>query len=388
MEEKLLYEDFITNLEKIYGSFSEKQKRFKKASNSKIARELCYSDSQFSRLINNSASDGEYERAIRNTKRALNEIQLEYEVGKKENPETTFFADRTLSKKKVALYSLCFIAAILLFFILFPPSLLTKSEPSESVSVEKDAMLRFYFENSSVSPYLSLNDLPADCSYPCYKYQGQWSLKDTYKIPVFRERNGFHYLAKDVNLYTRCLTHEKKDGKTFEGYEYQNHEIWYDKRELKFESFIRTDDPTLKTDEYKNLNFEDSEDFVKIALVHTFFRNEFIIDSTSIQRSGMVIGRDVELLGDNILLESLGTVEKVSNIKKEINSIIVNRLEDFSRPVSCNSSQVPDTDFNNIAELDTMSFNCQLTTANAPIQYTKTYILNDQYIETSCRPTP
>jgi len=144
----------------------------------------------------------------------------------------------------------------------------------------------------------------------------------------------------------------------------------------------------MKTDKYKELKFDESDDFVKIAFVHTFFRNEFTINSTTIKRKGMVIGRDVELLSDEALLNDLDSPVRVNDIKREINSIIVNRLQDFSRPVSCESSRVADTNFHNIAEFDTMSFDCKLTTANAPISYTKTYVLNDQHIETSCRTTP
>ena len=271
MEEQQLYADFIANLEKIYGTFSEKQKRFKKASNSKIARRLCYSDSQFSRLINNSASNGEYERAIRNTKRALKEIQLKSKISNDKNPDAPFFTRRTLNTKKVALLSVGLIAVSLIFLIILTSNLITSNESIVSTEVEKDAMLKYYFENSSVSPFISLDDLPEDCSYSCYKYQGQWSLKDTYKIPVFRERNGFHYLAKDVNLYTRCLIQDSEAGNILEGYEYQNHEIWYDKRERDFDTFIRGDDLSMKTDAYKGLNFAQSDDFVKVALVHTFF---------------------------------------------------------------------------------------------------------------------
>jgi hypothetical protein len=173
-----------------------------------------------------------------------------------------------------------------------------------------------------------------------------------------------------------------------EGYEYQEHEIWYDKRELQIDSFLVDEDRTLVTDEYRNMVFEEEQNFVKVAKVHTFFRNEFEIDSTSIAREGMVIGRDVEVIDDEILLENLGTSDMVEDIKREINSIVINRVEDFSRPVSCSNSPLPNQNIHNISELDTMSFNCHLTTANAPIQYTKTYVLNDQYIETSCRPNP
>ena len=388
MTEEQLYSDFIANLEKIYGSFSKKQKKFKKASNSKIARELCYSDSQFSRLINNSASNGEYERAIQNTKRAINELYLQSKVGKEASSDVSFFTRLNLDTKKITLFSSSLLVAVILILVIFPPDSKNGTENPGISTIEKDSMLKYYFENSSVSPYIGLGDLPEDCSYPCYKYQGQWNLKNTYKIPVFRERNGFHYQAKDVNLYTRCLIQDTDDGKVLEGYEYQSHEIWYDTLERKFDTFIRDDDMSMKTDEYKELIFSESDEFVKVALVHTFFRNEFTIDSTTIERKGLVVGRDVEILSDDTLLNDLGEPERVEDIKREINSIIVNRLEDFSKPVSCKSSDVPDPNFHNISELDTMSFDCKLTTANAPISYTKTYVFNDQYIETSCRTNP
>lgn len=382
MDKKELYHEFISALEPIYGPFNKKRKSFQKASNSKIARELCYSDSQFSRLINNSATEGEYERAVKNAQRSLKEIELKKEL--KEQTGTKKSIQYFDIPIKTFVVFLTVLAAILVSVYSF--GYWNSTPITEKAEIERDSMLKWIFENSSVSPYTGLADLPSNCSYPCYKYQGQWSLKNMYKIPVFREKNGFHYLAKDVNLYTRCITKDESNGKLLEGYEYQYHEIWYDKRELQITSFLIDNDRTKITNQYKNLNFEQDRNFVKIAFVHTFFRNEFIIDSTSIKRSGAVIGRDVEFVSDPQLLEKLESPAKVEDIKDEINSIIRNRLQDFSRPVSCSDSPLPDKNFHTIAELDTMSFNCQLTTANAPIQYTKTYVLNDQYIETSCRP--
>lgn len=374
------YKKFLSLLEQIYGPFNQDRNSFKKASNSIIARELCYSDSQFSRLINNSATQGEYERAIRNVNRALREIQLEKEADK-QNTSNGRFNFNKLSFKSVYVLPVL-VALIVILVISISWNFMSPTAPPNT---DKDSMLHWIFKNSSVSPYVSLNELPLDCDYPCYKYQGQWKLKDSYKIPVFRERNGFHYLAKNVNLFIRCNKEEAAEGRVMEGYEYQEHEIWYDRRELKFDSFLSDTDKTKINDEYRSLQFENDDNYVKIAYIHTFFINEFAFDSTSIKRTGQVVGRDVEFVSDNDLINELGSTEKVADIKKEINSIIINRLNDFSRPISCANSPIPDNNIHNISEGDTMSFDCQLTTANAPIQYTKTYILNDQYIQTSCR---
>ena len=57
MEE--LYARITEKLEKLYGTFESDKKRFKNSSNSKIARDLGYSDAQFSRLINGTSTPGE-----------------------------------------------------------------------------------------------------------------------------------------------------------------------------------------------------------------------------------------------------------------------------------------------------------------------------------------
>ena len=69
MEE--LHKNLITKLVKRYGKFNEVNNKFESTSNSKIARDLFYSDSQFSRLINNTASEGEFKRALGNIQRLL-----------------------------------------------------------------------------------------------------------------------------------------------------------------------------------------------------------------------------------------------------------------------------------------------------------------------------
>jgi hypothetical protein len=248
--------------------------------------------------------------------------------------------------------------------------------------VEKYDMLKWSFETSFVDPYINLNDLPEDCRFPCYKYQGKWELDNEYKLPFFRERSGFHYLAKEVQMYARCMTETDPSGEVLEGYEYQKHEIWYDKSEQPIDSLLEEGDLSLK---YQEMDFNENINYVKVAYVHTFFRNEFNLDSAQIVRSGKVIGRDIEFVTDELLVEKFGSIDAAQNVLLEVNNIIMNRLEDFSKPISCGVAEVPNLDFHEIKDTDLMSFDCRLTTGRVSLGYNKIYKLVDQYIKNKCR---
>src|SRR5699024_5750956 len=125
--------------------------------------------------------------------------------------------------------------------------------------------------------------------------------------------------------------------------------------------------------------------FVKIAYVHTFFKTEFQMDSTSIQRSGKTIGRDLEFIPDQELVDKLGSKSLVKELKNEINTIAKKRLEDFSKPVMCNPTKAPKVDFNLVEKGDSLSFDCQFSTGRFLVDYRKTYVLKDQYINNYCR---
>ncbi|MEP2668714.1 MAG: hypothetical protein ABJH04_06960 [Cyclobacteriaceae bacterium] len=377
MDITLKYNELIARLELLYGKLNREEKRFEKASNSIISRDLGYSDAQFSRLFNESATEGEYIRAIQNADRILTLKNLESEVERL----STSGQIRPTSKRIV--FPIVAILTIACLYLLYVNYNSDNSKPS--LESKRDDMLRWSFETPYINPYVKLNDLPADCSYPCYKYQGKWELKEDYKLPFFRERNGFHYLATEVNLYTRCMSEKSIKGDVIEGYEYQKHEIWYDKRELPMDSFMTPNVNTELRKEYREMAFKDDDNFVRIAYVHTFFRNEFVLDS-NIVRSGKVIGRDVEFIASDLLLPQLGSEGKVKDVLSEVNTIINNRLEDFSRPVSCGNAALPKTDFNKVAEGDEISFSCQFTTSRFPVKYTKTYQLVNQFIKNNCIP--
>ncbi|WKK74899.2 hypothetical protein QYS49_25055 [Marivirga salinae] len=377
-----LHDEFIKKVEQRFGKFMNEQFRFQEASNSEVARELNYSDAQFSRLIHLSASEGEYLRAIRNIDRILNEIKLENQIEKLKNKAQGDAIGRFSILKPILFIVVGGIISIIGYFIIYNPS---GSDQAEN-EVPKDYTLKWSFESAFVSPYTKLSQLPEDCDFPCYKYQGKWELKKPYKLPFFREQNGFHYLATEVNMYARCMTEEQSDGTLLEGYEYQKHEIWYDKRKLPIDSFVNLDNRKKILPEYQSLDFSKDENFIKIAYVHTFFKNEFKINEDTIERSGKVIGRDIKFIPTESLLKYLPSEAEIGDLTNQINRIVFNRLQDFSRPIDCETTFVPNPDFHRISEGDEISFNCTLTTGRVPLNYEKTYVLIDQYIENSCQP--
>ena len=379
MEE--LHKNLIKQLIKRYGKFNEVNNKFESTSNSKIARDLFYSDSQFSRLINNTASEGEFKRALGNIERLLDLDALKNQaplpiknnnVGAQLKRKILFFAVG-------ALFTLIIFGAAYFFTA-------SSSEKTEVLATEtRYEMLKWGFENNFIQPYVKLKELPKDCDYPCYKYQGKWRLKSEYKIPFYRERNGFHYLAKEAVMFARCMEERDDSGKSFEGYEYQKHEIWYDKREYPIDSFLTKGSNTEIRKSYNISDLNKNQNFVKIAFVHTFFRTEFEIDSSLISRSGKALGRDIEFVDDAILQDKLSYDTSLNSLKDEIKAISVNRLEDYSKPINCKPAIAPDLNFNLVAEGDEMSYKCYFSIGNFVVNYNKTYVFKDQYINNYCR---
>lgn len=376
-----LHKNFISELEKRYGKFESTSNKFELTSNSIIARDLLYSDSQFSRLIHNTASEGELRRAIENIERLLELDNL-----KKTDLKNTINSKITsVFNKKIFWVLLMGVLAITIFLFYN----LKKHDIVEEEMKTKDEfryeMLKWTFENKYIQPYIKLKELPDDCYYPCYKYQGKWELKDQYKIPFYRERNGFHYVAKEAIMYARCMNEKGDSGESFEGYEYQKHELWYDKREYPIDSFLTKGSDTKIRKSYNLSHFEDDENFIKIANMFTFFRTEFTIKDSLIYRTGKALGRDIEFVSDEILESELNYKVSIVGLKDEIKAISINLIKDYSKPISCNPSFAPNADFNLIKKDDEMSFNCHFITGNFLVDYNKTYIFKNQYINNTCR---
>ncbi len=363
------YQEFISSLKKLYGAFDETQKRFEKGPNSEIARELGYSDAQFSRLVNESATEGEYIRANKNAKRILSLLDLEKRF-EGISPKSKF--------KRALTYSTIAIVCLLIGF-----GIGDSNKPSKQTGQSKYDMLRWAFESNLRKPYKSLRDLPADCNFECYKYQGRWELKNKYKFPFLSESGGLHYLAKSVVSYTRCAPKDNPEGKLIQGYEYQEHEIWYDIQERPISKFIQEDGEPLQS--YQKLEFSKTAEFIKIGTIHTFYFNGFRLDTTLIYREGEIIGRDIEFVKDEELVESISDPSLLEKIKREMVQIVQNPIQDFSQPSQCEPAPKAQTDFHAVSNGDAMVFKCQMSTAHRfSINYTKTYILKDQFIKDRC----
>ena len=184
-------------------------------------------------------------------------------------------------------------------------------------------------------------------------------------------------------MYARCADEGNAGGKNLEGFEYQLHEIWYDMRELPIDSFMM--DNGLITKFYKELDFNQDENFIKIATIHTFYKDKFLLGNEQIDRSGKDIARDIEFISTSELSDIIDDKDVLDDLRHEINLITSNPLLEFSQPSSCNPATVPNTDFNSIRDGDQMIFECQMTSSRAVINYTKSFELTDQYIKDVCR---
>lgn len=367
-----LYQEFISRLKKLYGSFDEVHKKFEKSPNSAISRDLGYSDAQFSRLINESATEGEYARANQNAQRILTLLELEQKLKDVKGSPPTSYKKRVLSGIVIGIISL-----------VIGYGISSSTKPATTVKQTRYDMLRWAFESNFIKPYKGLRDLPADCNFECYKYQGRWELKNEYKLPFLRESSGFHYLAKSVVSYIRCTPEKNPDGNLMQGFEYQEHEIWYDLLERPISMFIQENGDPLPS--YEKLVFSKSDEFIKIGTIHSFYTNDFTLDSLFVFRHGQDIGRDIEFVSDNELAKAIDNKVLLEKIQKEMIQIVQDPLKDFSKPSQCDPSGKPSDDFHDINNGDEMAFHCQMSTAGRfPINYTKTYILQDQFIKDKC----
>ena len=373
---KATFHDFVKKLEKLYGSFDEGHKKFEKAPNSEIARALGYSDAQFSRLINESATEGEYTRANQNADRILTIISYEEKLAEYDDSTQPRISS---SRYRVIFFLIGLLLGALAIYIVIG---LNKEDQN---SISRYDMLEWTFESNFINPYKSLRDLPSDCNFQCYKYQGKWELKNEYKLPFLRESSGFHYLAKSVTAYVRCSPGENPSGKYMDGYEYQEHEIWYDILERPIRTFIGEDGSPLQS--YQEMNFDEQKDFIKIGTIHSFYINDFSLDSTFIYRNGQDIGREIEFVSNEELAKVVKNEEILEKIKEEMTLIAQDPLRDFSQPSSCDPALRVPLDYHAVANGDEMSFSCQMITAGRfPIKYVKTYVLKDQFIRDQCVP--
>ena len=350
-----LYHTFVSELSRIYGSFENFQ--FKKATNATIASELNYSNSQFSRLIHNTASHGELERAVNSA----------HQLVKLKN-------FRRILKGTVLISSL--IITSLILFLAFQ-----KNDTAHKIPSMKDSFKNLFKEDEVRNFYTKLQDLPTDCSFPSYKYQGEWILNNAIQIPLFREKNGFHLRISNSVLYTKSANTQ---GTIMEGYELETMEIWYDLEKRVIDDFLISNNENKKLPKY-NEDFLTDKNFVKLATSFSVIRHEFSFEETGIQKESSIITRDINYEPDQ--LEKLDLIEPT--LKKELEKITFGQTS--RKPINCALAPYPKADFHQVEEGDQINFSCLYNIKNYgntsnlnSVLYGKSYILKNQYITATC----
>ena len=354
-ESNQLYHTFVSELSRIYGGFENFQ--FKKATNATIASELNYSNSQFSRLIHNTASHGELERAV----------NAAHQLAKLKN-------FRRILKGTVLLSSMVISCLVLLLAF-------QKKDSEPKIPSMKDSFKNLFKEDEVRNFYTKLQDLPSDCSFPSYKYQGEWVLNNAIHIPLFREKNGFHLRISNAVLYTKSANSQ---GTIMEGYELETMEIWYDLEKRVIDEFLVSDGNNQKIPKYQ-VDFLSDKSFVKLATSSSVIRHEFSFEETGIQKESSIITRDINYESDQF--EKLDLKEPT--VKKELEKIAFGQTS--RKPINCALAPYPKTDFHQVEEGDQLNFSCMFNIKNYgntsnlnSVLHGKSFKLKNQYITAIC----
>ena len=353
-----LHKQFLEELERKYGPRNLLTSKFGTSSYGVIAKDLCISASQFSKLISGTATEGMYMRSIANIAQLLKIDRLEAEkrellAGRARLSEELAQARPDIHKKvrqKAMAYGLiAFLAgSALAYFWGF-------NGKQEAVKLAHP--LARYFDRDFNSPYDSpyLDETEVQDYCPCSAYEGTWSLNEEYKLPLpGNKRPGVYYLAKSSDVRMKCSKSEKNStgtGTHLLGYEYLVNEIWVDTEETPLSPLYFDKASKTFTEAYHQLDFSSLPQFKKLATIHSFFINNFTIYPDSIIRNGEPCGRFAT------------DVDQALATKYEIDPkhILENVLADLTT-TDCNSAPNPFCDPNDLREGESViGFDCYYT---------------------------
>lgn len=347
-----LHQDFIQKLEEHYGSWEKKISRFGTATYGDIAHDLCISASLFSQLIYGSATEGMYLRSIRNVERLSITKGLRDKMQAKPAPGTP--SANPLSKIWYGLLLGGLLFGGLWGFLTFlMPS---TSSPVEATTQNKHPLEAFFdqpFGASFDAPYLNLSEVQAYC--PASAYEGTWTLDKPYQLPLpGTKKPGLYYLAKSADIRMKCSkvdTFIAPRGRVLNGYEYLINEIWVDTKQTPLSPKYFDKETKTYTTAFEKLDFATNPDFKKVATIHSFFIDKFIIEDQQIIRLGEPCGRyatDVD--------EALAASFEI-DLKYILEQVIGNLTR-----ADCDVAQNPYCDPNSLkAGLSVINFDCIYT---------------------------
>jgi hypothetical protein len=370
---------FIAELEEHYGTWERNTSRFGNASFGRIAKEMCMSPSQFSKLLYGSATEGMYVRATRNVQRLKeekkNRLEKEQAIEKLNKAREKFSGTRGRNQKITFLITgLFLIAALYLAFSRF-------AAPSSGVASLSDLhpLTPFFDRNFNTdfhSPYLRGSQVQDFC--PCSAFEGKWSLTEEYKLPLPANRKpGIYYLAKDADVRMKCFksdTSELGRGRVLIAFEHLTNEIWVDTEQRPLSPHFFDKETKTFTRAFSDLEFNSDEKFERVATIYSFFIDRFIIYPDSIVRKGEPVGRYASQINQDL----------VSEYEIDLKHVLDNVLGDLTQ-TNCESTPNPFCDPNDLqAGESIISFDCLYTISNENLgmgggyPYRKGYLLEEQ----------
>jgi hypothetical protein len=287
-----LHQTFIQKLEQHYGQWEKKISRFGTATYGDIAHDLCVSASLFSQLIYGSATEGTYVRSIRNVERLMATAELKKQVlsaGPREVPK-----QGKLLPKWTSLLMIALLLLLALWIILLLSGRTTVRGDTTAIQIHPlDAFFDQPFGADFDAPYLNISEVQAYC--PASAYEGEWRLNESYQLPLpGMKKPGLYYLAKSADIRMKCSkvdTFIAPKGHVLNGYEYLVNEIWVDTKQTPLSPKYFNKETKSYTAAFQELDFSANPDFKKVATIHSFFIDKFVLEGNQIIRLGEPCGR-------------------------------------------------------------------------------------------------
>jgi len=285
--------EIIEALEEVYGEFKYDSALFGRSNYSKIAADLCYSNSHFSKLMSGGATEGMYERALDNVKKLLKLKNLEEKLA------------TPIAKKPTFLVPLLVVTSIMFGSLLLYNTMSSRINPQVVDADVHPLNMYFEFNDSKYykSPYLSEEQVHEYC--PGSAYEGRWELAEKYIIPIPYKIPGLYYVGSSADIRLKCKKSSTNQnlGKEIIGFENIINEIWFDRSMTPIYPTYFDRETNTFNKEFEQLNFESNTNFVKIASVYSCFFDEITITQDSIYRTGEPCGRYANSENDDILSE-------------------------------------------------------------------------------------
>ena len=363
MDSQKLHTEFTQKLEQAFGLWEKSTARFGSATYGDVSKELCMSQSQFTKLISGSATDGMYIRANRNIDRLINErllearatrieqeLQVASESVKNRNSET----GASINRKVV--WGVLILIAISMGGVSLWQNIGKEHGSNKSAFSTQHPLDPFFvrdFEEPFDPPYLPESEAQEYC--PCSAWEGTWSMESPFQLPLPGSRKpGLYYVAKSADIRMKCSNLHApyiEKGHALLGYEYLISEIWIDTKQTPLIPKYFNPESMEFTRDFEDLTFANQSGFRRVAVLHAFNVNNFEIYPDSIVRRAEITGRYATDVDETL----------IRTYEIDLKHILRNVLGNLTK-TNCETAPNPYCDPNDLREGESLiSFDCLYT---------------------------